>query len=158
MVTRDSIVVTCGDLEVIRWHGDSRRFSMMNEYSSANLTGDDHAHLWLGSWQTGFLFRDLELKPLTDSEAEQLSKSFSGVFPITPQSDVPLKRLTAPPTNPAVPPSSDQSEKRWLLKRKPDARALLVMTEDPGEWRRSTRSRYRDWRLTLLRHRQSTDY
>ncbi|MBS0202517.1 MAG: NPCBM/NEW2 domain-containing protein [Planctomycetes bacterium] len=120
-VLPDTIVVTCGDKEVIRWHGDARRLSMLNEMIPPNDSEDDRTHLFLGSWESGFAFRDLELKPLNSSEADQMSKSFSGVFPATPQQDVPFATIAAsvettvttpdtslPATAPSTPPVSRQ--------------------------------------------------
>ena len=127
LVLPDTIVVTCGDKEVIRWHGDPRRLSILGDLIPPNESEADRTHLWLGGWESGFVFRDLELKPLTDTEAEQLSKSFAGVFPTAPQKDVPFTTTQArvdtkdaPPANslptnpvstPSVSPQSSQPAK-----------------------------------------------
>lgn len=128
VVTPDTILVTCGDKEVIRWHGDPRRLSLVNDLIPPNYSADERNQLFLGSWESAFAFRDLELKPLTDAQADQLSKSFSGVFPTTPQKDVPLAAVTATSSSPATcPVTPAPGGATWLLKRKPDARALLLM-------------------------------
>lgn len=101
VVTPDTIIVTCDDKEIIRWHGDPRRLSLLNDLIPPNYSADERNQLFLGSWESAFAFRDLELKPLTDAEAGQLSKSFSGVFPTTPQKDVPLATSAAIPTSQA---------------------------------------------------------
>ena len=89
-VLPDTIIVTCADKEVIRWHGDPRRLSDLAEVIPPRYSEDDRSHLWLGSWESGFWFRDLELKPLADAAAAEILNSFSGVFPTAPQTDVPL--------------------------------------------------------------------
>lgn len=135
VVLPDSIIVFCGGKEVVRWHGDSRRLAPNQGHAPANVCEADRSHIWLGSWKSGFLFRDLDLKPLSDAEAEEISKSFSGVFPTTPQSNVPFATSTSPPAKPTVESSSDQGDKHWLLPRKPDARALIIVLSDQSiEW------------------------
>ncbi|MFO1042315.1 MAG: hypothetical protein U0941_11050 [Planctomycetaceae bacterium] len=132
VVSPDTILVTCGDKEIIRWHGDPRRLSLLNDLVPPNYSEDDWKHLFLGSWESAFAFRDLELKPLTDTEADELSKSFSGVFPTTPQKDVPLatSAATSSPaigSTPTSPGSTSSGGEPWLLKRKPNALALLLI-------------------------------
>jgi hypothetical protein len=97
LVLTDTIIVTCGDKEVVRWHGDSRRLSPNLGLIPPNYSDADRQHLWLGAWYSEFAFRDLKLRPLSDVEAEELSKSFSEVFPTTSQSTVPLTAGAAMP-------------------------------------------------------------
>ena len=116
-VLPDTIVVTCGDKEVIRWHGDPRRLSVVKDVIPPNYSESDRTHLWLGSWESGFVLRQLELKPLSDAEADELSNSFSGVFPTTPQADVPFATVsartdtkdTAPAIGPEIPTNPSSS-------------------------------------------------
>lgn len=127
VVTPDTIIVTCGDKEIIRWHGDPRRLSLLNDLIPPNYSADERNQLFLGSWESAFAFRDLGLKPLTDAEADQLSKSFSGVFPTTPQKDVPLATVAATSSAPTrssmtAPPGGAP----WLLKGKPDTLAIQL--------------------------------
>jgi len=89
-VLPDTIVVTCGDKEVIRWHGDPRRLSSRPDQIPANVSDADWNHLCLGSWEPPVTFRDLELRPLSNQEADQLLQSFTGIYPLTPQVDVPF--------------------------------------------------------------------
>ncbi len=98
-VLPDTIVVTCGDKIVGRWHGDPRRLAAIPDFNPWNYTEEDRTHLWVGSWGTQFLFRDLELKPLSDTEAAEILKSFSGVFPLSSQSAVPLAPFNGNPAN-----------------------------------------------------------
>jgi len=93
VVLPDTIIVTCGEKEVIRWHGDPRRLSVLPELIPPNYSELDSNHLWLAAWGSQFVFRDLVLKPLSESEADRFSKSFSGVFPTTSQADLPLETV-----------------------------------------------------------------
>ncbi|MBS0204556.1 MAG: hypothetical protein JSS49_16760 [Planctomycetes bacterium] len=132
LVLPDTILVTCDDQEVIRWHGDPRRLSMLSDFVPPNETEADRNCLWLGSWESAFRFRDLELKPLTDAEARKLSDSFTGVFPATSQTNVPLATYRDAASMTATPPANSPGtaatdESSWLLKRKPEAPALLLM-------------------------------
>jgi hypothetical protein len=81
---------------VIRWHGDPRRLSAKAGVFPPNVSEADHKHLWLGAWYSEFVIRDLELKPLSDTAAEEISMSFPGIFPTTTQSNVPFA-ATQPP-------------------------------------------------------------
>lgn len=131
-VLPDTIVVTCGDKIVGRWHGDPRRLAAIPDFNPWNYTEEDRTHLWVGSWGTQFLFRDLELKPLSDTEAAEILKSFSGVFPLSSQSGVPLAPFNGNPANfadtpPVIPAKPATEEKSWLLNRKADAPALILV-------------------------------
>ncbi len=96
-VLPDTLVVNCGDREIVRWHGDPRRLSLADRYSPPNYSDADRQHLWLGSWTSHFHITNLSLRPLTADEAAELSTSFTGVFPTTSQSAVPL--TTRPKTS-----------------------------------------------------------
>ncbi|HEY4259136.1 MAG TPA: hypothetical protein VGM98_03205, partial [Schlesneria sp.] len=89
-VTPDTIIVSCGDQEVIRWHGDARRLSQRPSSYPPNECDDDFTHLSLASWDSVFQFKNLELRPMEPDVAKELAASFSGPFPTTPQADVPL--------------------------------------------------------------------
>ena len=102
-VLANAIVVTCGDKEVVRWHGDPRRLSALAAFNPPNATDVDRMHLWLGAWGSQFAFRNLELKSLSDTDANQLSKSFSGIFPTTSQSEVPLRPIIPGSWIPLIP-------------------------------------------------------
>jgi hypothetical protein len=82
----DSVLIDCGDREVLRWHGDARRFSIGNENLPPNYSEADRQHLWVGGWDSEFEFHELTLRPLDDDDAAKIENSFSGVFPteITP--------------------------------------------------------------------------
>jgi hypothetical protein len=89
-VLPDTLVVNCGDQEIVRWHGDPRRLSLAHRYCPPNYSDEDRKLLWLGSWGTHFRITDLILRPLTTDEVTELSTSFTGVFPSTSQLTVPL--------------------------------------------------------------------
>lgn len=100
LVLPDTVVVTCDDGEVIRWRGDPRRLSLEHYYLPPNYTDLDHSQLWLGGWDTEFLIRELNLKPLSDDDAKQIQNLFSSGNELatainridsawTPESDVP---------------------------------------------------------------------
>ena len=89
-VLPDTVVVTVGDKEVIRWYGDARRLSPVPDFLPPNYSESDATHLHLGSWQSTFAIRDLKLRSLTDAEADALSSKFSGSYPMTSQTDVPF--------------------------------------------------------------------
>jgi hypothetical protein len=89
-VTPDTIVVTCNEQEVIRWHGDARRLSQRPSCYPPNECDDDFTHLSLASWESVFQFKNLELRPMEPDAAKELEASFSGPFPTSPQADVPL--------------------------------------------------------------------
>ena len=93
-VLPDAIIVECAGKEVVRWHGDARRLSARAQFVPPNYSEPDRKHLWIGGYESEFTFRDLELKPLSDADADRISKSFSGVYPTGPQVTVPLKSLT----------------------------------------------------------------
>ena len=131
-VLPDTIIVTCGDKEIIRWHGDARRLSPRPEFNFANASDDDRTHLCLGSLGSQFLFRKLELKPLADSEANLISTSFTGAFPTTSQAEVPFATYTpGQPSAPSSPTSSLTTFESLMrsLKRKAESPALLVMDD-----------------------------
>ena len=90
LVLRDAVVVNGGGREIIRWHGDPRRLSLAQRYLPQNNSDEDRTHLWLGAWAVHFRITNLNLRPLTDEEATELSASFTGVTPATPQRDIPL--------------------------------------------------------------------
>jgi hypothetical protein len=90
LVLPDTILVACGDKDVIRWHGDPRRLSESAEVMPANDSTADHEQLWLGSGGSIFQVRGLELKTLDEVQAQAVTKSFSGVFPLTLQRELPL--------------------------------------------------------------------
>lgn len=94
-VLPDTVIVICGNKEVIRWHGDPRRFKYTQAYQPPNYSREDGEHLWLGSWQSEFLIRDLVLRPIDDVEAKRIESEFDGVFPTTSQANVPLKEVAA---------------------------------------------------------------
>jgi hypothetical protein len=125
-VLPDTIVVRCGDLDVVRWHGDPRRLSQDPNYYPPRYLAADRASLWFGTYQTSFRITDLELKPLTEAEEKEIKEYGSDVFPTKPQLDVPLSAssLKATVTTISAAPSGS-----WLLKRKPDAKALLLMND-----------------------------
>jgi hypothetical protein len=85
-VLSDTVMIDCGDREVLRWHGDPRRFSIGNENLPPNYSEADRRHLWVGGWDSEFEFHELTLKPLDADEAAKIEQSFSGVYPteITP--------------------------------------------------------------------------
>ena len=87
-VLRDTILVSCGDREVIRWHGDPRRLAECRDLVAKSPA--DREQLWLGSGGTAFNIRDLEFRALTDDEARSLIAEFSGVSPMESQRSVPL--------------------------------------------------------------------
>ncbi|MDB5347213.1 MAG: type fimbrial assembly protein PilB [Schlesneria sp.] len=89
-VLPDTLVVNCGDREIVRWHGDARRLSLAHRYLPPNYSDEDQKLLWLGSWATNFRITNLILRPLTTDEITELSTSFTGVSPTTSQSAVPL--------------------------------------------------------------------
>ena len=56
--------------------------------------------LWLGTWESQFVFRDLEPKPLSDAEADELSKSIFTARPFHCRGDIKLDgSLIAPRLN-----------------------------------------------------------
>ncbi|MDB5346799.1 MAG: hypothetical protein JWP89_5176 [Schlesneria sp.] len=126
-VLPDTIVVRCGDLDVVRWHGDPRRLSQDPNYYPPHYSAADRANLWLGTFQTSFRIRDFELKPLSDAEEKEIKQYGSDVYPTKPQLDVPLAasslKASATTTTSAIPSGS------WLLNRKADAKALLLMND-----------------------------
>ena len=140
VVLPNTIVVSCGDEEVIRWHGDPRRLSAKTALLPPNYSESDRSHLWLGVWYSEFVFRDLELKPLTDAEAEELSTSFSGVFPTTSQSDVPLASIetkaVVPENSPPVqtPPGSTPSVSTASQPAKPGDWVDLLEWAEGVDW------------------------
>lgn len=91
-VLPDTVVIDGGDREVLRWHGDARRFSIGNENLPPNYSETDRQHLWVGGWDSEFEFRELTLKPLDDDDAAKIENSFSGVYPteITPACEAEL--------------------------------------------------------------------
>jgi hypothetical protein len=89
-VLPDTLVVNCGDREIVRWHGDARRLSLAHRYLPPNYSDEDRKQLWLGSWTTNFRITDLSLRPLTTGEITEISASFTGIAPTTSQSAVPL--------------------------------------------------------------------
>jgi hypothetical protein len=80
-VLPDTVVLTCDDLEVIRWHGDARRLSESLAVAAPNRSRQDHRYAWVGGWNTAFLIRDLRLEKMPDEDADRLRQSFSGVYP-----------------------------------------------------------------------------
>ncbi len=127
-VLPDSIVVKCGDTEVLRWHGDARRLSPEPTHFPARYIADDRSKLWLATHKTSFQIRDLELKTLTDAEAKEIKHDQPDVFPVKPFLEVTSIGAPPPATQPPKGATADASES-WLLKRGPEARALLVMNE-----------------------------
>jgi hypothetical protein len=65
-----------------------RRLSEVHDFRAPNPSEADHSNLWIGVWESQFAFSDLELKPL--DAADRAASQFTGVFPATPQSNVPL--------------------------------------------------------------------
>ena len=96
-VLPDTLVVNCGDREIVRWHGDPRRLSLAHRYSPPNYSDADRQHVWLGSWTSHFRITNLILRPLTTDEIAELSTGFTGAAPTTSQLEVPL--ATRPKTN-----------------------------------------------------------
>lgn len=130
-VLPDSIVVKCGDLEVMRWHGDARRLTQQPTHYPPRYVDEDRKYLWLATFHTSFLVRDLELKPLTDAEAAELKQGQSDVYPTKSLLDLPFS--SGPPSaSPTTPSTTASTSGPWLLKRQPEARALLVM-DDRGD-------------------------
>lgn len=80
-VLPDSVVVRIGDRDVLRWRGDARRFSSPLGYQPPNYSDEDRNHLWIGGYDSEFAIHELNLMPLDDDQAEQISKGFSGVYP-----------------------------------------------------------------------------
>jgi hypothetical protein len=126
-VLPDAVVVKCGELEVIRWHGDPRRLSEEPYFYPPHHSVADRANLWLATYKTSFRISDLELKPLSDAEEKEIKQFGSDVYPTKPQLDVPLSasslKASASTTTSATPSES------WMLKRKADSRALLLMND-----------------------------
>ena len=110
IVLSDTVIVTCDDNEIIRWHGDPRRFTLERHYQPPNFSEADESKLWLGSWASEFIIRDLRLKSIDDEFASQIEESFSGVFPISPLlGGIPTKSpLTSEKLNTAEPPTSSR--------------------------------------------------
>lgn len=125
VVLPDSIVVTCGDKEVVRWHGDPRRLSALIESTPPNCTKADRDSLWVGGWESRFIFRDLELKALADDEADTIAKSFTDVFPLTPQVDVPFAKVSSDFESPDSPSAN--------APQTPDS-PLPTSSAKTGEW------------------------
>lgn len=90
LVLPDTILVACGDKEILRWHGDPRRLSESKEVASPSHSAADRQQLWLGTGGSAFQFRDLELKTLDDDQSQTISKSFNGVAPTTLQREIPF--------------------------------------------------------------------
>lgn len=125
-VLTDTIIVRCGEDELIRWHGDPRRLSECADLIPLNYSVNDRQHLWIGAWASICKFRDLEIRTLSDAEANQLVSTFSGVFPKTAQRDIPLKAVDiakVTPVSPAAVPANPA--------RAPVARALDVRDPVP---------------------------
>ncbi len=126
-VLPDTVIVKCGELEVIRWHGDPRRLSAEPYFYPPHYSNVDRANLWLGTYKTSFRISDLELQPLSDAEENEIKPYGSDVYPTKPQLDVPLAassfKASATITTSVIPSGS------WMLKRKPDAKALLLMND-----------------------------
>lgn len=127
-VLPDTVVVKCGELEVVRWHGDPRRLSQEPEFYPPHYSPLDRANLWLGTFKSSFRIRDLELKPISEAEEREIKQYGSDVYPTKPQLNVPLvpSSLKASATTTTTPTVSSGS---WLLKRKPDSKALLLMND-----------------------------
>jgi hypothetical protein len=122
-VTPDTIVVTCNDQEVIRWHGDARRLSQRPSCYPPNECDDDFTHLSLASWESVFQFKNLELRPMQPDAAKELEVSFTGPFPTTPQADVPLitakvadsaTRTASPMPTPSETKTSETKPGEWI--------------------------------------------
>ena len=73
-VLSDAVVVKCGEIEVIRWHGDSRRLSLNPAYQPLNYTKADREQLWIGGWDSEFLIRELRLTPITDKQLKEIEE------------------------------------------------------------------------------------
>lgn len=130
VVLGDAVIVKCGETEVIRWHGDPRRFSQSPIYYPPRYTAADGARLWLAAHSAAFLIRDLELKPLSDVELKDIRQTVSDVYPTTSLLDVPLSTGPLTPKNSAFAATSTAStDESWLLERQANARALLVMND-----------------------------
>lgn len=90
IVMPDTVIVNCGNREIVRWHGDPRRLSLGESYFPTNYSDEDRKRLWLGAWESNIRITDLVLRPLTTEEETELKASFTGVTPATRQADVPL--------------------------------------------------------------------
>ena len=72
-VLSDTIVVKCGEDEVIRWHGDPRRLSLNPVYQPLNYTKTDREQLWIGGGVSEFLIRNLKLTPITGEQLKEIA-------------------------------------------------------------------------------------
>ena len=102
VVLPDTVIVTCGDLEIVRWHGDPRRLEFVNEYLPSNDSPSDRSQLWLGVYDSEFLIRDLRLVPLSPEESRAIEGQFTSVFPIEPASEFTVRRTTKPEDYPRI--------------------------------------------------------
>lgn len=84
-VLPDTVVVSCDDKEIVRWHGDPRRLSQEFQHLPPNYSQADRDLLWLGSLNSGIVVRELNLHPMPDDVAAKLSESFTGPYPLKPQ-------------------------------------------------------------------------
>ncbi|MDB5346795.1 MAG: hypothetical protein JWP89_5172 [Schlesneria sp.] len=125
-VTPDTIIVSCNDQEVIRWHGDARRLSQRSSCYPPNECDDDFTHLSLASWESVFQFKNLELRPMEPDAANDLEASFSGPFPTTPQADVPLIAAKV-----AVNAASSTTTPGGPM---PTPASIKITEAKPGEW------------------------
>jgi hypothetical protein len=82
VVLSDTILLTCGDKEIVSWHGDPRRLSTDPDYLPSNYSEADRSQLWLGASETEFHVHEFRLKPLSDAEAKTIADRFTGVFPV----------------------------------------------------------------------------
>ncbi|HEY4259770.1 MAG TPA: hypothetical protein VGM98_06415 [Schlesneria sp.] len=101
-VTPASIVAKANDIELVRWHGDPRRLSLLPFLAPPGLESADQPTLWIGLWDSVYRIRAIQLKPMTDDDAKSLDAEFEGVYPTSPQPDIVIAATVAPatPTNP----------------------------------------------------------
>ena len=74
-VLSDTIVVKCGEDEVLHWHGDPRRLSLNPAYQPPNYSKTDREQLWIGGWDSEYLIRELRLTPITGEQLKEIAKS-----------------------------------------------------------------------------------
>jgi hypothetical protein len=75
-VLPDAVVVTCDDRVVVQWRGDPRRLSLDHRFLPSNYSESDRSRLWLGTWDSKLLIRELNLKPMNDEQEKFVESQF----------------------------------------------------------------------------------